>query len=119
MVESERIVDEKYIAEGWVSFSKGWPDRAYVRMRDGKLEVRLVEIKSPTDAVNTDQEVMHMILRSQGLDVQVEPPSKAPTKPVLSLDILLRALETLEQNRKAATTEPEQTITNSDTAAAP
>jgi hypothetical protein len=65
-------------------------------MRDGKLEVRLVEIKSSTDTVHADQELMHMILRSQGLDVQIEPASKAPMKPFLPLDTLLRMLEALE-----------------------
>jgi hypothetical protein len=64
MVESEKPVDDKYIAEGWLPFAKGWPDRAYVRMNNGKLEVRFVEIKGPTDTVDWNQEVMHMIMRS-------------------------------------------------------
>ena len=104
MVESERLVDEKYKAEGWLPFSNGWPDRAYVRMKDGKLEVRLVEIKSATDTVHTDQELMHMILRSQGLDVRIEPASKAPQKPLLPLDTLCKMLEAYEENRKAGET---------------
>jgi hypothetical protein len=102
MVESEKLVDQKYMAEGWLPFARGWPDRAYVRMKDGKLEVRLVEIKSPADTVHADQELMHMILRSQGLDVQIEPASKAPRKPFLPLDTLFRMLEALEQQRQIA-----------------
>lgn len=102
MFESEKLVDEKYTAAGWLPFAKGWPDRAYVRLKDGKLEVKLVEIKSPADTVHADQEIMHMILRSQGLDVQIEPASKAPRKPFLPLDTLLKMLEALEQNREAA-----------------
>ena len=93
MVESEKLIDTKYCAEGWVPFAKGWPDRAYVRMKDDKLEVRLVEIKSSTDTVDLNQEIMHMILRSQGLDVRIEPASKTPLKPFLSLDIFKKMLE--------------------------
>jgi hypothetical protein len=101
MIESERVVDEKYVADGWLPLSRGWPDRAYIRMKNGKLEVRLVEIKSPTDTVDVNQEIMHMVLRNQGLDVQIEPASKSPRKPFMSIEILLKMLEALNENRKA------------------
>ena len=107
MVASEKLVDEKYVAEGWLPLSSGWPDRAYVRMKDGKLEVRLVEIKGPTDAVRPDQELMHMVLRSQGLDVQIEPASKAPQSPLITLGTFCKTLEPLYENRKAVNTSQE------------
>lgn len=99
MRESERVIDEKYVAEGWVPISNGWPDRAYVRTKDGKLEVRFVEIKSLTDTLKPGQELMHTILRSQGLDVQVEPASKASKNPVIPLERLVLMLGALEKNR--------------------
>lgn len=102
MVESEKTVDQRYIADGWLPLSKGWPDRAYVRMKDGKLEVRFVEIKSPSCSVSVEQEIMHDVLRSLGLDVRVEPPSKAPQKPLIPIATLCKMLEMLEHNQKAA-----------------
>jgi hypothetical protein len=95
MVESERVVDERYIADGWLPLSKGWPDRAYVRSNNGKIEVRFVEIKSPSDTVDFNQALMHMILRDQGLDVRVEPASKTPLRPILPREIFLKMLEAL------------------------
>ena len=103
MVESETTVDDKYRAQGWMPIKNGWPDRAYVRLKEGKLEVRLVEIKGPNDRLSTDQELMHEILRSQGLSVQIEPTSKAPKAPPLPLDQLLKALGILEKNRQTRT----------------
>lgn len=102
MRESEKRVDEKYQADGWVPFSNGWPDRAYVRVKEGKLEVRFVEIKGPTDTLKPGQELMHTILRSQGLDVQIEPASKAPKKPVIPLETLFLMLESLEKKREVS-----------------
>lgn len=99
MRESERLIDEKYLADGWVPFPNGWPDRAYVRAKDGKLEVRFVEIKGPTDTLKPWQELMHTILRSQGLDVQVEPASKAPKTPFIPLETLILMLQSLEKKR--------------------
>jgi hypothetical protein len=96
MVESECGVDEKYKAEGWTAFSTGWPDRACFRMTDGKLEVRLVEIKSPTDSVNLNQALMQELLRSQGLDVQIDPPSKSSDIPSWKLRKMLEILATPE-----------------------
>lgn len=55
MVESEKVVDQRYIADGWLPLSKGWPDRAYVRVTDGRLEVRFVEIKSPSCSVSVEE----------------------------------------------------------------
>jgi hypothetical protein len=101
MSESERTVDEKYIADGWLPLARGWPDRAYVRLgADGKLQVRLVEIKSGTDTLDFWQELMYQVLLSQGLDVRIDPPSKAPKKFILPPDTLLKMLEALKQNSK-------------------
>jgi hypothetical protein len=100
MNASERDVDERYKADGWTAFSTGWPDRAYVRMKEGKLEVKFVEIKSPNDVLRPDQELMHEILRSQGLNVQIEPVSKAPKNPSLPLEALLKAAELLKKHRE-------------------
>lgn len=108
MRESEKRVDEKHQADGWVPFSNGWPDRAYVRVRDGKLEVKLVEIKGPTDSLKPGQELMHTILRSQGLDVQIEPASKAPKAPIIPLTTLILMLKSLESKRQAEETLAEQ-----------
>jgi len=90
-------VDDRYKAEGWVAFSNGWPDRAYVRMKEGKVEVRLVEIKGPHDRLRPDQELMHLILRSQGLTVHIEPVSKAPEISSLPLETLCKAAELLKK----------------------
>jgi|SRR6185312_5231066 hypothetical protein len=99
MVESESAVDEKYISEGWLPLPKSWPDRAYIRNNNGKLEVRLVEIKSPTDTVDFNQELMLMILRNQGLDVRIEPESKTPkTRGIPSLEVWLKMLEALQKS---------------------
>jgi VRR-NUC domain-containing protein len=68
MLESETGVDVRYRTEGWVPLKNGWPDRAYVRLEEGKLEVKLVEIKSPNDTLSTDQELMHEVLRSLPLE---------------------------------------------------
>jgi hypothetical protein len=96
MHKSEKDVDDRYLAEGWLPLSKGWPDRAYLRLKDGKLEARFVEIKSPSDRVRLEQELMHMVLRSLGLDVQVEPASKRPRKPVIPLETLMKMLGALK-----------------------
>lgn len=101
MVESEKLIDEKYLAEGWVPFSNGWPDRAYVRVKNGKIEVRLVEIKGPSDSLRPGQELMHTILRSQGLDVRIEPALKAPRAPVIPLETLFKMIEALEKKHQA------------------
>jgi VRR-NUC domain len=100
MVKAEMAVDDRYRAEGWRCLRSGWPDRAYVRLNQGKLEVRFVEIKGPKDTISTEQQLMHEVLRSQGLSVQIEPPSKAPKAPLLPLEDLLKALEILEKNRQ-------------------
>jgi VRR-NUC domain len=99
MNASEMAIDEKYKTEGWYAFSNGWPDRAYARIRNGKLEVRFVEIKSPTDALSPDQRLMHAILLSQRLKVEIEPANKAPKDSTLPIDVLLKALKLLEENR--------------------
>lgn len=103
MVQSETTVDEKYRAEGWIPLKDGWPDRAYVRLHEGKLEVRLVEIKSPNGKLSTEQELMHEVLCSQGLKVLIEPSSKTPKTPPRPLDQLLKALEILEKNSQPRT----------------
>ncbi|MFZ0418302.1 MAG: VRR-NUC domain-containing protein [Candidatus Sulfotelmatobacter sp.] len=100
MLESEMTVDEKYRTQGWTPLKNGWPDRAYVRLKDGKLEVKLVEIKSPNDTLSTDQELMHDVLRSQGLSVQIEPASKTPKAPLHTLVDLLKMTQMLERNRQ-------------------
>jgi hypothetical protein len=101
MRPSEKAVDERYRAEGWYDFSNGWPDRAYVRIKsDGTLEVKFVEIKSPGDRLRTDQELTHAVLLSQGVKVEIEPASKAPKVPTLPLDVMLKAIQLLEKNRK-------------------
>lgn len=102
MNRSEDAIDQKYKADGWYSFSNGWPDRAYARMKDGKLEVRFVEIKGPTDSLSTDQELMHAVLLSQGLKVEIEPAHKSPKKSLLPIDVLLQALKALEDKRKTS-----------------
>jgi hypothetical protein len=81
MRPSEKAVDDKYKAERWLDFSNGWPDRAYARIKDGKLEVAFVEIKSAGDRLRPDQELMHAVLLSQGIKVDIEPASKAPKSP--------------------------------------
>jgi len=101
MPESEKAVDDRYRTEGWVPLKNGWPDRAYVRLKEGKLEVRFVEIKSPNDTLSTDQELMHEVFRSQGLSVQIEPASKTPKPPLHTLAELLKMTEMLERNRQA------------------
>lgn len=101
MLESERAVDDRCRAEGWVGFSNGWPDIAYVRMKEGTLEVRLVEIKGAHDRLRPDQELMHEILRSQGLTVHIEPVSKAPENPSLPLETLWKAVELLKAMKDA------------------
>ena len=98
--QSEKAIDHKYKADGWYSFSNGWPDRAYARIKDGKLEVRFVEIKGPRDSLSTDQELMHAVLLSQGLRVEIEPADRGPKESLLPLDILLKALKALEENRR-------------------
>lgn len=100
MNPSEKAVDDKYKAEGWYSFSNGWPDRAYARIMDGELEVRFVEIKSPRDNLTTDQELMHAIFRSQGLRVEIEPASKTPKCQALPFDMMLKMLKVLEEKRR-------------------
>jgi hypothetical protein len=99
MHASEKAIDDKYKADGWYAFSNGWPDRAYARIKDGKLELRFVEIKSPSGALSTDQELMHAILLSQGLRVEIEPADKAPKHSTLPLDVFLRMFKLLEENR--------------------
>jgi hypothetical protein len=47
---------------------------------------------------------MHTILRSQGLDVQIEPASKAPRAAVIPLETLFLMLEGLERKRQAPQT---------------
>ena len=54
------------------------------------------------------QELMHTILRSQGLDVQIEPASKAPKPHVIPLEALFKMLE--EKKREAAQTPTGQSI---------
>lgn len=96
MVKSEMAVDERYRAEGWAPLKNGWPDRAYVRLNDRNLEVKFVEIKGPDDTLSTDQQLMHEVLRSQGLSIQIEPASKTPKARLLPLQDLLKAMETLK-----------------------
>jgi hypothetical protein len=100
MVKSEMLVDERYRAEGWAPLRDGWPDRAYVRLNAGKLEVRLVEIKGPDGTLSAEQQLMYEVLRSQGLSVQIEPASKTPKAPLLPLKDLLKAMEILEKKRQ-------------------
>jgi len=100
MRPSEKAVDERYKAEGWFEFSKGWPDRAYARIDGDKLEVKFVEIKSRNDRLRVDQELMHAVLRSQGIKVEIEPASKAPKFPLPPIDFLLKAIRILENNRQ-------------------
>jgi len=101
MVESEMAVDDRYRAEGWTPLRNGWPDRAYVRLNEGKLEVRFVEIKGPSDTLSTEQQLMHEVLRSQGFSVEIEPASKTPKAPLLPLEDLLKAMEVLEKDRQS------------------
>jgi VRR-NUC domain len=100
MFESETTVDDRHRTEGWVPLKNGWPDRAYVRLKDGTLEVKFVEIKSPNDKLSPDQELMHEVLRSQGLRVHIEPASKTPKAPRYTLADLLKMAEMLERNRQ-------------------
>ena len=97
MLESEELVDDRYRTEGWIPVKNGWPDRAYVRLKDGELEVRLVEIKSSNDTLSTSQGLMHEVLRSQGLSVQIEPKSKTTKAPLHTLVDLLKMMEMLER----------------------
>ena len=106
MVKSEMAVDDRYRAEGWTPLKNGWPDRAYVRLNDGRLKVRFVEIKGPDDTLSTEQQLMREVLRSQGLSVQIEPASKTPKTPLLPLEDLLKAMEILEKNREAQRLSP-------------
>jgi len=99
MRPSEQAVDDRYKAEGWYDFSKGWPDRAYARLKGGKLEVKFVEIKSLKDRLRPEQELMHAVLLSQGINVEIEPASKAPKRPPLPLETLLKAIRFLEDQR--------------------
>jgi hypothetical protein len=99
MRPSEQAVDDRYKAEGWYDFSNGWPDRAYARLKDGKLEVRFVEIKSLKDGLRPEQELMHAVLLSQGIKVEIEPASKAPKCPPLPLEMLLKAIRLLKTQR--------------------
>ncbi len=106
MVESEMAVDGRYRTEGWTPLKNGWPDRAYVRLNEGKLEVRLVEIKGPSDTLSTEQQLMHEVLRSQGLNVQIEPASKTPRAPLPPLEDLLKAMDILQKNRQTQRPSP-------------
>lgn len=100
MIDSEKAVDDRYSAEGWVPVKNGWPDRAYVRLHEGKLEVKFVEIKSPNGRFSSDQELMHEVLRSQGLSVQIEPASKTPIASLHTLADLLKMMGTIEGNHQ-------------------
>lgn len=99
MVKTEMDVDDVYRTAGWLPLKNGWPDRAYVRLSDGNLEVKFVEIAGPHDALSPEQELMHVVFRSRRLDVLIEPSSKTPIPPLLSLEQLLKAVEMLHQNR--------------------
>jgi len=111
MVRSEAVVDDRYRAEGWTPLRDGWPDRAYVRLSAGNLEVKLVEIKGPNDTLSTAQQLMHHVLHSQGLSVHIEPASKTPKTPLLPLKDLLKAMEILEKNRQSPRPSPPRAVT--------
>jgi len=74
----------------------------------GELEVRFVEIKSPTDSVTTDQELMHAVSHSQGREVEIEPASKTPKCSILPFDIMLKMLEVLEEKQRVSNQGSEQ-----------
>ena len=97
MVKSEMAVDDRYWAEGWTPLKDGWPHRAYVRLNDGRLEVRFMEIKGPDDTLSTEQQLMHEVLRSQGLSVQIERASRIPKTPLLPLEDLLKVMKISER----------------------
>jgi hypothetical protein len=98
--KSEQATDARYRTDGWYSFSDGWPDRVYARIKEnGELETKFVEIKSRRDRVRLNQEFVHSLLLSKGIKVEIEPPSKAPKQPAPPLDVLLKMIQALEQQR--------------------
>ena len=99
MRPSEKAVDDKYKADGWYDFSGGWPDRAYARIKDGELQIKFIEIKGAKDRVRPHQQLMHAILLSRGIMVEIEPASKKPKCPLLPFDVMLKALRLLEEKR--------------------
>ena len=102
MRPSEKAVDDKYKADGWYDFSSGWPDRAYARIKSGKLEIKFVEIKGSNDRVRPHQQLMHALLLSLGIEVEIEPASKKPKCPLLPFDVMLKALCLIEEKRGTA-----------------
>jgi len=68
MTPSEEIAKKQLEEEGWTVLNDGWPDFLAFRP-DGT--VRFIEVKGDKDSVRFNQQKVHDVLRSLGLNVEV------------------------------------------------
>ena len=74
----EKRVLDKHVSEGWIGLHKGWPDFLFYRRIDGKLELKLVEVKKTQSRRTTKmglskhQRVVCDLLKEYGLNVVIE-----------------------------------------------
>jgi hypothetical protein len=78
MRTNEEQAIERFKAEGWTPIRGGWPDYLLVRSREGKLELKGVEVKCKGGRVSKAQRLMHTLLIGAGIKVEIV--RNAPTK---------------------------------------
>jgi VRR-NUC domain len=59
---------------GWTVLKQGWPDFLIYREGVGRIHVAGVEVKSASDKLSEQQELMHRVLRAVGLPVHTVRP---------------------------------------------
>ena len=72
LTEAEREFAERAGRRGWKVYRDGWPDLLCV---DPETDARfLVEVKSPTDRIGENQEILFAALELSGMQVRIYTP---------------------------------------------
>lgn len=67
----ESSIYAQLVAEGYTVHTTGWPDFCATREKNGRMEVRLIEVKAANDFVRGNQMRIHDALRVKGVEVEV------------------------------------------------